>query len=82
MRPYERTNMNFYALAILSQTAIDQAIQLGLNPDSYSYKTLTDTRRDGGYLYVAVENDSVLWARPLKTDEIEFLDRVDVTVIK
>lgn len=74
--------INFYALATLSPTALAKADELGVDSTSYNYKGLSDPRREGRYLYVTVEDDEVLHSRFLKADEIEFLDKVDITVVK
>jgi len=62
-------NLARYALRNLSSTALTKANELNLSPSSYNYKSLSDTRREGGYLYLLVEGTEVLYSRPFKSLE-------------
>jgi hypothetical protein len=67
----------YYLLTVLSQTSVDKAIELGMNPDAYNFKTLTDPRREGKYMLLVVNradgyilNSMLVDSVPISTLEI------------
>lgn len=45
----------YYLLATNSQTASDKALELGMNPHSYNYKSLSDPRRSEYKMLLVVD---------------------------
>jgi len=45
----------YYFLAINSADAVAKADELGMNPNSSNYRTLSDSRRNGMYMMLVVD---------------------------
>lgn len=74
----------YYALRCLSQNAKEKADELGVNPTAYNYKSMSDPRREGQYLFVTIDaaDGYVLSTDFIKSfSELDDVEPIDITVI-
>lgn len=74
----------YYALRCLSQNAKAKADELGVNPGAYNYKSMSDPRREGQYLFVMIEaaDGYVLSTDFIKSfSELGNVESMNITVI-
>lgn len=74
----------YYALRCLSQTALEKAIELGVNPKCYNFISMSDPRRNDEYLFIMIEaaDGYVLHTAFIKKlSEIDDVAPSDITVI-
>lgn len=74
--------LRHYAFKAFCPNIADKASKIGLNPNCYNYRALSDPRRDGQYLHVSVDADGVvLFSKFMSLQQI--LDSAtEVTVIR
>jgi hypothetical protein len=84
--PKENTMSEFvyYFLKANSQSAIDKAVELGVNPLCYNFKKMSDPRYAGMYLFVMIDRSDnyVLHTNYVETIESSDLEEdAPVTVV-